>query len=109
MVGINKPCLFFLFPTKVQNSSTSKSGKQKLISHEFDSARGLTVSASAVFFDSKTNVISNMQNLAFSYLGAWNARPKDEIAIGFARIHKNAEGFSNEYNSELYYGIHLTD
>ncbi|MBM7142289.1 carbohydrate porin [Acinetobacter sp. 105-3] len=80
-----------------------------MISHEFDSARGLTVSASAVFFDSKTNVISNMQNLAFSYLGAWNARPKDEIAIGFARIHKNAEGFSNEYNSELYYGIHLTD
>ncbi|MFC2996381.1 carbohydrate porin [Acinetobacter sichuanensis] len=85
------------------------SGKQKLISHRFDSERGLTASASAVFFDSKTNVISNMQNLAFSYLGAWSTRPKDEIAIGFARIHKNAEGFSNEYNSELYYGIHLTD
>lgn len=88
--------------------------KQQLTAHQGDVSRGLTVWANVTEFDHDSGnpddgQVSNMQNLAVSYTGLMDARPKDEIALGVARIHKSAEGFSNEYNAELYYGIHATN
>ncbi len=108
-------------------------GQQQLTTHNGDASRGLNVAANATFHDKDTNVIDNYQSLMFVYKGPFDARPKDDIGIGMARIHinddvkKNAElanaaiGVSDydnplysplrdtEYNYELNYGIHVTN
>lgn len=107
--------------------------QQQLTSHNGDASRGLNVAANATFHDKATNIVDNYQSLMFVYKGPFDARPKDDIGIGFARIHvndqvkKNAElanvandvtnydSFSysplrdTEYNYELNYGIHVTN
>lgn len=83
--------------------------RQQLTSHQGDTSRGLSAWTNLAFFDDKTNTISNMQNVALSYIGAFDARPKDEIALGFSRIHKDVADLGNEYNTELYYGIHANN
>lgn len=107
--------------------------QQQLTSHNGDASRGLNVAANATFHDKATNIVDNYQSLMFVYKGPFDARPKDDIGIGFARIHvndqvkKNAElanaannvsNFDNtlyaplrntEYNYELNYGIHVTN
>ena len=107
--------------------------QQQLTSHNGDSTRGLNIAANATFHDKDTNIVDNYQSLMFVYKGPFDARPKDDIGIGFARIHvnddvkKNAElanaaiGVtdyndplyaplrSTEYNYELNYGIHVTN
>lgn len=88
--------------------------KQKLMDHLGDANRGLTLSASASFFNNDKNnpddrQISDMQNIAFSYTGLFDAREKDEIAVGVGRIHRKLPGYDNEYNAEIYYGIHATN
>ena len=55
-----------------------------------------------------------MQNIGVVYKGAFDARPQDEIAIGLARININddvdARGLqSEEYDAEIYYGIHAAN
>ena len=65
-----------------------------------------------------------MQNIGLVYKGAFDARPQDEIAIGLARININddvndaniannsvdARGLqSEEYDAEIYYGIHAAN
>ncbi|NWC09513.1 porin [Pseudomonas agarici] len=108
-------------------------GQQQLTTHNGDASRGLNVAANATFHDKDTNVIDNYQSLMFVYKGPFDARPKDDIGIGVARIHinddvkKNAElanaaiGVSDynnplysplrdtEHNYELNYGIHVTN
>ncbi|WLH34401.1 carbohydrate porin [Pseudomonas sp. FP2196] len=117
---------------------SSKSGywfvaQQQLTSHNGDASRGLNIAANATFHDKDTNFIDNYQSVMFVYKGPFDARPKDDIGIGAARIHvnddvkKNAEllnasnGVSDydnpvfspiretEYNYELNYGIHVTN
>lgn len=117
---------------------SSKSGywfvaQQQLTSHNGDATRGLNIAANATFHDKDTNFIDNYQSVMFVYKGPFDARPKDDIGIGAARIHvnddvkKNAEllnasnGVSDydnpvfspiretEYNYELNYGIHVTN
>lgn len=83
--------------------------RQQVTAHQGNTERGLSIWANVVFFDDKTNAISDVQNIALSYIGAFDSRPKDEIALGFARIHKEIDGFDNEYNAELYYGIHAAN
>ena len=107
--------------------------QQQLTSHNGDASRGLNVAANATFHDKATNIVDNYQSLMFVYKGPFDARPKDDIGIGFARIHvndqvkKNAElanaandvtNFDStlyaplrntEYNYELNYGIHVTN
>lgn len=107
--------------------------QQQLTSHNGDASRGLNVAANATFHDKATNIVDNYQSLMFVYKGPFDARPKDDIGIGFARIHvndqvkKNAElanvandvtnydslSYSplrdTEYNYELNYGIHVTN
>jgi porin len=62
--------------------------------------------------DSKTNSIKDMQNVGLVYKGLLNQRPQDELALGVARIHANDKNnplLDEEYNTELYYGIHATN
>ncbi|UVL44979.1 carbohydrate porin [Pseudomonas moraviensis] len=119
-------------------SHNSKSGywfvaQQQLTSHNGDASRGLNIAANATFHDKDTNFIDNYQSVMFVYKGPFDARPKDDIGIGAARIHvnkdvkRNAEllnasnGVSDydnaafspiretEYNYELNYGFHVTN
>ena len=119
-------------------SHSSKHGywfvaQQQLTSHNGDATRGLNIAANATFHDKDTNFIDNYQSVMFVYKGPFDARPKDDIGIGAARIHvnkdvkRNAEllnasnGVSDydnaafspiretEYNYELNYGIHVTN
>jgi porin len=107
--------------------------QQQLTSHNGDASRGLNIAANATFHDKDTNFIDNYQSLMFVYKGPFDARPKDDVGIGFARIHvnddvkKNAElvnasnGVSDyndpvfspiretEYNYEINYGFHVTN
>jgi porin len=107
--------------------------QQQLTSHNGDASRGLNVAANATFHDKATNIVDNYQSLMFVYKGPFDARPKDDIGIGFARIHVNNEVKKNaelaneangvtdyndplyaplrstEYNYELNYGIHVTN
>ncbi|WP_339473153.1 carbohydrate porin [Pseudomonas sp. RL_5y_Pfl2_69] len=107
--------------------------QQQLTSHNGDSSRGLNIAANATFHDKATNIVDNYQSLMFVYKGPFDARPKDDIGIGAARIHvnddvkKSAEQInasigatdyndplysplrSTEYNYELNYGFHVTN
>ncbi|MNP36572.1 Porin B precursor [compost metagenome] len=119
-------------------SHSSKDGywfvaQQQLTTHNGDASRGLNIAANATFHDKETNVVDNYQSLMFVYKGPFDARPKDDVGIGFSRIHvnedvkKNAElvnaanGVSDyddplfsplrstEYNYEINYGFHVTN
>ena len=86
--------------------------KQQLTAHQEDTSRGLTGFINATVHDTKTNNVSDMQNIGLVYKGAFDARPKDEIAVGLARISINDDlndGRSEEYDAEIYYGIHATN
>ena len=107
--------------------------QQQLTSHNGDAARGLHIAANATFHDKATNIVDNYQSLMLVYKGPFDARPKDDIGIGAARIHvnddvkKSAELInasigvtdysdasysplrSTEYNYELNYGFHVTN
>ena len=107
--------------------------QQQLTSHNGDASRGLHIAANATFHDKATNIVDNYPSLMFVYQGPFDARPKDDIGIGAARIHvnddvkKSAEQInaaigatdysdplysplrSTEYNYELNYGIHVTN
>ncbi len=107
--------------------------QQQLTSHNGDAARGLHIAANATFHDKATNIVDNYQSLMFVYKGPFDARPKDDIGIGAARIHvtddvkKSAELINasigatdysdplytplrnTEYNYELNYGFHVTN
>ncbi|HEY0290497.1 MAG TPA: carbohydrate porin [Pseudomonas sp.] len=107
--------------------------QQQLTSHNGDASRGLSIFANATVHDKATNFVDNYQQVGFVYKGPFDARPKDDIGIGIARIHVNDDAQDNrrlinatngiddydnpgylpiqqtEYNSEIYYGFHVTD
>lgn len=99
----------------IQNKQASwVSAKQQLTTQNGDLNRGLTGFASATFFDQDaSNVddgqVSSIQNLGLSYVGLFNAREKDEMALGLGRVHKKLSGYNNEYNVEFYYGAHVAN
>lgn len=86
--------------------------KQQLTAHEGDNTRGLTGFANLTLHDSKTNTVRDMQNIGLTYVGAMDARPQDEVAIGVARIGLNKDlndGRDEEINAEVYYGFHANN
>ena len=90
--------------------------KQQLTTHNNDKNRGLTGFVNVTVHDSDTNHVANMQNIGLVYKGAFDARPQDEIALGVARIRINDDvndtqvlQQDEEYNAELYYGVHATN
>lgn len=99
------------------NATSHKQGmwivaKQQLLQHAQDPQRGLTGFINLTVHDDKTNNVDNMQNIGLIYTGVLDMRPQDEIALGFARIHLNDDlntGQEEEYNTELYYGLHATN
>ncbi|MFJ4373037.1 carbohydrate porin [Pseudomonas japonica] len=119
-------------------SHSSKHGwwvvaQQQVTAHHGDASRGLSLFANFTVHDKATNVVDNYQQVGLVYKGAFDARPKDDIGFGVARIHVNDDvkqraellnaasgiddydnpGFvpiqRSEYNAELYYGFHVTD
>lgn len=108
-------------------------GQQQLTTHRGDPSRGLSVFASVTVHDKATSGIESFQNLGAVYKGPFDARPKDDIGIGVARLKVNdavtkrqhlinqrsgIDDYDNplyvpvqhsEYNIELNYGVHVTD
>ena len=106
-------------------------GKQQLTSVGSDTSRGLTLSASATFQDKATTPVDSYQKVALTYKGPFDARPKDTLGLGIARIHASSRFLRNaktandqsglsyddsgyvpeqhtEYAAELNYGIQAT-
>ncbi len=107
--------------------------QQQLTTHNGDASRGLNIAANATFHDKETNTVDNYQSLMLVYKGPFDARPKDDVGIGAARLHVNkdvkkdaellniANGVSDydnplyrpiretEYNFEINYGFHVTN
>ena len=119
-------------------SHSSKHGawivaQQQLTSHNGSAARGLSIFANATVHDKDTNFVDNYQQIGLTYMGPFDARPKDDIGVGIARIHvnddvrknrrlvndlNNVDDYDNptylpiqdtEYNAEIYYGFHVTN
>ncbi len=119
-------------------SHSSKHGawivaQQQLTSHNGSAARGLSIFANATVHDKDTNFVDNYQQIGLTYMGPFDARPRDDIGVGIARIHvnddvrknrrlvndlNNIEDYDNpsylpiqdtEYNAEIYYGFHVTN
>ena len=119
-------------------SHSSKHGgwivaQQQITTHNGDASRGLNVFANATVHDKDTNFVDNYQQVGLVYNGPFDARPKDAIGFGVARIHVNDDAQKNrrlinsqngvddydnpaylpiqdtEYNAELYYGFHVTN
>jgi len=91
------------------------------------------VFASLTVHDKATSGIESFQNIGVIYKGPFNARPKDDIGLGIARLKVNddvtrsqrlindssgIDDYDNplyvpvqhsEYNIELNYGVHMTD
>ena len=86
--------------------------KQQLTAHKGDASRGLTGFVNLTVHDSETNNVSDMQNMGLVYKGAMDSRPKDEIAVGVARINMNDDlndQRSEEIDAEIYYGLHANN
>ncbi|MDZ4302194.1 MAG: carbohydrate porin [Pseudomonas sp.] len=107
--------------------------QQQLTTHNGDASRGLNIAANATFHDKETNTVDNYQSIMLVYKDPFDARPKDDVGIGAARLHvnddvrKNAQllneagGFTDysqagyaplrgtEYNYEINYGFHVTN
>jgi porin len=108
-------------------------GQQQLTAHHGDASRGLSVFASLTVHDKATSSIESFQNIGAVYKGPFDARPKDDIGLGVARLKVNDDvtkrqrlindstgitDYDNplyvpvqhsEYNIELNYGVHVTD
>lgn len=108
-------------------------GQQQLTSHHGDASRGLSVFASVTVHDKATSGIESFQNIGAVYKGPFDARPKDDIGLGVARLLVNddvtkrqrqinqstgIDDYDNplfvpiqhsEYDIELNYGVHVTD
>jgi porin len=108
-------------------------GIQQLTTRNGDASRGLSVFASLTQQDKATSGIESFQNLGLVYRGPFDARPKDDLGLGIARLKVNdavtkrqkqlndnsgIDDYDNplyvpvqhsEYNIELNYGVHVTD
>ncbi|KTB82404.1 porin [Pseudomonas syringae pv. syringae PD2774] len=108
-------------------------GQQQFTAHHGDASRGLSVFASLTVHDKATSSIESFQNIGAVYKGPFDARPKDDIGLGVARLKVNDDvtkrqrlindstgitDYDNplyvpvqhsEYNIELNYGVHVTD
>ncbi|MGE8624213.1 carbohydrate porin [Acinetobacter schindleri] len=104
-------------PQEIQTKTDHHQGgwivaKQQLTAQQDDISRGLSGFVNLTLHDAKTNEKTDMQNIGLVYKGAMDARPKDEIAFGIARIHMNYDALgdrSEEIDAEIYYGLHATN
>lgn len=119
-------------------SHSSKSGywlvaQQQITSRDGDASRGLSLFANLTLHDKDTNQVDNFIQAGMVYTGPFDARPKDAIGFGVARVHTNKDYLEraelqnqisghtdyndpnsiplqhSEYSSEVYYGVHVTN
>lgn len=86
--------------------------QQQLTQPEANSERGLKGFINLTVHDKSTNTVDNMQNIGLVYTGLTPRRPQDQLAIAFGRISINnraQSGQNQEYDAEVYYGIHATN
>ncbi len=107
--------------------------QQQLTVRGGDATRGLRLFANYSVHDKATNVVDNYQQIGLVYTGLFDSRPHDDLGVGVARIHVNADvrrrqallnavnGVDayldplyqplqdTEYNAEVYYGVHVAD
>lgn len=106
--------------------------QQQITAHAVDAGRGLSLFANITVQDRETSQVGHFVQAGLTYKGLFDARPLDDIGFGVARIHTNSRyrdnqraanaanaqtdyhnpGYQplqgNEYDAELYYGIHAT-
>ena len=104
-----------------------------MTAHADDPERGLRLFGYLSCEEKATSRISDFQQIGLVYTGLFDARPRDDIGFGLARIAVNDDvrrfqGVNNEvngvsdykdpdfqpeqdeeYNTELHYGFRLTD
>jgi len=61
-------------------------GKQQLTNVGADSQRGLSLTTSATFQDRATTAVGSYQKVSLNYVGPFDARPRDELGFGIARM-----------------------
>ncbi|WP_041711716.1 carbohydrate porin [Pseudomonas sp. ATCC 13867] len=107
--------------------------QQQITSRGGSNARGLSLFANLTVHDEESNPISRFIQFGATYAGPFDARPKDTLGLGFSQIHASSDyrqrqaianqvnGVSDysdprylplphdEYNAELFYGIHATN
>lgn len=107
--------------------------QQQVSTHNGDASRGLSLFANFTIHDQATSRIDSFQQFGMVYKGLFDARPKDELGLGLARLHINddvskyqrqinrtngLDDYDNpsyqpvqhaEYNMELHYGMHVTN
>ncbi|MBK0032784.1 carbohydrate porin [Erwinia sp. S43] len=76
--------------------------EQRLTATGGDNTRGLGINFQYIMNDHRTSKLDNYQSLALTWAGPFDARPKDEIGIGMARIHVNHDyaKMRNEQNQD---------
>lgn len=65
--------------------------EQRLTATDGDNTRGLGINFQYIMNDHRSAKLDNYQSLALTWAGPFDARPKDEIGIGVARIHVNSD------------------
>lgn len=122
---------------KAFKSRDSKDGwwlvaQQQVTARDGDASRGLTLFANLTLHDKATNKVRDYQQVGLTYKGPFDARPRDVLGLGVARIHTNdrlrerqrlsnavsgVEDYDNpaylplqgsEYDAELFYALQLT-
>lgn len=107
--------------------------RQQITAHNDDPSRGLSVFANFTAHAKDVNKVSNYVQAGLVYKGPFDGRPKDDIGFGVARISTNSDFRDNqralnqaagatdyddpaytplqhnEYDAELYYGVHVTN
>lgn len=107
--------------------------QQQLTARDGDPQRGLSVFANFTHHDKATSQVDHFIQAGIVYKGLLDSRPLDDLGIGIAQVHTNADyrerarlqnqanGVSdyndpgyiplqyNETSSEIYYGVHVTN
>lgn len=84
-------------------------GKQQLTTHDGDASRGLTVTASASFYDRATTSVSSYQKVSLLYQGPFDARPTDALGLGVARVHASSRFLRNAETANDFSGLSYSD
>ncbi|MCM5703801.1 carbohydrate porin [Larsenimonas salina] len=102
--------------------------QQQLTARNNDPHRGLTATVQGAYNDQRTSTIDRYLSAALSYVGPFDARPRDEVGVGIGWVHVNddvsdarrqsniEQGYTyddaaylpaqgSEYNTEVYYGV----
>lgn len=84
-------------------------GKQQLTTVGNDSSRGLTLVASASFNDRRTTPVVSYQKVSVVYTGLFDARPRDELGFGIARMQVSSRFMRNAEHANAASGLDRND